>query len=172
MLHLFEEDPRTNSQRQADLDCLDVTISMYAVDDHGGKRKALSVFRAERGDWVAVSGTYRQFKAESGFSSLGIPSYEEAGEVWVVTDSASSGFGVLRIAGAAEVHRTPDGGELAWVWVHPLRRGSKKTYTLRLANRLRDEYGTLIPLSEDIASGAITPAGRRFLDHHFPTPQS
>lgn len=171
MSHHFEEDPRTKSQLEADLDFLDVTISMYAVDNHGGKRNARSVFRAEPGDWNAVMGTYHQFKAESGFSSFGFPSYEEAGEVWVVTDSMSSGFGVLRIAGAAEVHRTPDGGELAWIWVHPLRRGSQKKYTLWLANRLREEYGTLIPLPEDITNGAITSAGRRFLDHHFPTPR-
>lgn len=170
MLHLFEEDPRTRNQLEADLDSLDVTISMYAVDDHSGKRKAQSVFRAEPGDWNAVKGTYRQFKAETGFSSCGIPSYEEAGEVWVVTDSMP-GFGILRIAGAAEVHRTPDGGELAWVWVHPLRRGSQKRYTLRLADRLREQYGTLIPLPEDTSSGDITPAGQRFFDHHFPTPQ-
>lgn len=171
MSHHFEEDPRTRPQLEADLDFLDVTISMYAVDDHGGERKACSVFRADRGDWNAVKGTYRQFRAESGFSSFGCPSYEEAGEVWLVTDSMSSGPGVLRIAGAAEVHPTADGGELAWVWVHPLRRGSKKRYTSRLANQLRDEYGTLIPLPEDITSGDITPAGRRFLDHHFPTSQ-
>lgn len=67
MMHCFEEDPRTQLQLQADLDCLDVTISMYAVDDHDGKRKAGSVFRAEQDDWNAVTGTYRQFKAESGF---------------------------------------------------------------------------------------------------------
>jgi hypothetical protein len=171
MLHSFEEDPRTHSQLQADLDCVDVTISMYAVDDHDGARKARSVFRAERQDWIAVTGTYRQFKEESGFSSLGMPNYEEAGEVWVVTDN-SSGVGVLRIAGAAEVHRTPDGGQLAWVWVHPLRRGSKKKFTLWLANRLRDDYGTLIPLSDDIINGNITAAGLRFLDNHFPTPEA
>jgi hypothetical protein len=171
MLHSFEEDPRTSSQVQVDLDCVDVTISMYAVDDRRGERKARSVFRAEREDWTAVTGTYRQFKEESGFSSLGMPSYEEAGEVWVVTDKPS-GAGVLLIAGAAEVHRTSNGGQLAWIWVHPLRRGSKKKYTLWLANRLRDEYGTLIALSEDIINGDITPAGIRFLNHHFPTPQA
>lgn len=171
MLHLFEEDPRTNNQQKIDLDSLSVTISMYAVDDHGGKRNAQSVFRAEQGDWNAVTGTYRQFKVETEFSSLGMPSYADAGEVWVVTDARSPGVGVLRIAGAAEVHRTPDGGKLAWVWVHPLRRGSKKKYTQRLADRLRDEYGTLVPLPEDIDSGAITPAGRSFLGRHFPTPQ-
>ena len=171
MLHSFEDDPRTSTQQQIDLDSLSVTISMYAVDDHDGKRKAQSVFRAEQGDWNAVTGTYRRFKAESGFSSYGCPSFEKAGEVWLITDATSSGSGVLRIAGAAEVHRTPDGGELAWVWVHPLRRGSEKKYTLRLADRLRDEYGTLVPLPEDIDSGAITPAGRSFLDRRFPTPQ-
>lgn len=170
MLHMFEEDARTSSQLQADLDCVDLTISMYAVSDRDGERKAGSVFRAEREDWIAVRGTYRQFKAESGFSSLGMPSHEEAGEVWLVTDK-SSGVGVLRIAGAAEVHRTPVAGELAWVWVHPLRRGSKNTYTRWLASRLRHEYGTLIPLPEDLVSGHITPAGRRFLDHYFPAPQ-
>lgn len=171
MLHSFEDDPRTSTQKQVDLDSLDVTISMYGVDDHDGKRKDQSVFRAERGDWNAVTGTYRQFKAESGFSSYGFPSYEKAGEVWLVTDAGRAGVGALRIAGAAEVHRTPDGDKLAWVWVHPLRRGSEKKYTPRLANRLRDEYGTLVPLPEDINFEAITPAGRRFLDRYFPTPQ-
>ena len=113
---------------------------MYTVDNHDGKRKAQSVFRAERGDWNAVMETYHQFKAESGFSSYGFPSYEEAGEVWVVTDSTPSGSRVLRIAGAAEVHRTPDGGELAWIWVHPLRRGSmKKT---RFASRIASATST------------------------------
>lgn len=170
MLHFFEADPRTHNQLKVDLDSLDVTISMYAVKDQNGKRKPRSVFRADREDWIAVEGTYRQFKEESEFSSCGIPSYEAAGEVWVVTD-APSGTGVLRIAGAAEVHRTPDGGHLAWVWVHPLRRGPAKKYTLRLANRLRDEYGNLVPLPEDIGFGTITPAGRRFLDRHFPSPE-
>lgn len=129
------------------------------------------MFRAERDDWNAVVGTYRPFRTETEFSSLGMPSYADAGHVWVVTDARSPGVGVLRIAGAAEVHRTPDGGKLAWVWVHPLRRGSKKKYTQRLADRLRDEYGTLVPLPVDIDAGAITPAGRRFLDRHFSTPK-
>lgn len=171
MLHSFEDDPRTSNQQQIDLDSLSVTISMYAVDDHGGKRKAQSVFRAEQGDWNAVTGTYRQFKAETEFSSFGMPSYADAGEIWVVTDARPPGVGVLRIAGAAEVHRTPDGGKLAWVWVHPLRRGFEKKYTQRLAARLHYEYGALDPLPEDIAFGAITPAGRRFLERYFPTPQ-
>jgi hypothetical protein len=33
-------------------------------------------------------------------------------------------FWALRIAGAVEVHSTPNGAELTWVWVHLPRRGS------------------------------------------------
>ncbi|NQD87764.1 hypothetical protein HP499_08100 [Paenarthrobacter sp. CM16] len=166
MLHSFEDDPRTPLQREIDLDSADVTISMYAVTDRAGERKARSVFRAESTDWVAVTGTYRQFRAESGFSSPGMPAYEEAGHVWVIADKASSA-GILRIAGAAEVHPNRDGGELAWVWVHPLRRGSGKQFTPSLVNRLLEEYGTITALEEDVNNGALTAAGRHFLQNYF-----
>lgn len=170
MSHSFEKDPRKKLQREADLDSVDVTISMYAVRDHKGERKPHSVFQAEKSDWVAAEGTYRQFTAETEFDAYGLPSYEQAGEVWLVTDRGTPGPGLLRVSGAAEVQRTKTGGELAWIWIHPLRRGSgsDKKYTKQLAERLRSEYGTVAPLPTD----TLTPAGRRFLKKYFPAPQA
>lgn len=168
MSHSFDQDARTDMQRMADLDSLDVTISMYAVTDKQGDRRTRSVFRAEQCDWVAVEGTFRQFKADSGFSSFGPPSFEDEGEVWLVSDGGKPGAGVLRVAGAAEVYRTAAGAKLAWIWIHPLRRGSNEQYITRLVEQLRAEYGTVAPLPEDIVNNAFTPAGRRFLEKYFP----
>lgn len=164
MAHWFEKDSRTENQRAADLNDPLVTISMYAVDDHGETRKRSSVFKAEATDWEpVVSGTYRQFIAETGFDNPGMPSYQEAGDVWLVADTWTPGAGVVRVAGAAEVRRKGDHGELMWVWMHPLRRGSKKELTQRLVNRLGEEYGTIVSSPE-----RNTPAGERFLEFHFP----
>lgn len=98
MQHQFEDDPRLPKQLERDLDSMDVTISMYAVEDHEGTRSSQSVFRAESSDWNAVKGTFRQFRTETGFSSCGMPSYEDAGHVWLVSDTWS-GSGILRVAG-------------------------------------------------------------------------
>lgn len=164
MGHWFEKDPRTDNQRAADLDSPRVTVSMYAVDDHGGARKECSVFKAEETDWdPAVLGTYRQFIAETGFGNPGMQSYQEAGDVWLVADAGTLGSSVVRVAGAAEVRRQDDGGELMWVWMHPLRRGKKEELTQRLVDRLREEYVTIVPSPEE-----ITPAGGRFMQRYFP----
>lgn len=172
MTHRFEYDPRTPEQRAADLDSPRVTVSMYAVDDHNGTRKEASVFRAGKPDWEpAVSATYRQFTTETGFENPGMPSFQEAGDVWLVADTGTLGSGYVRVAGAAEVCPKGDGGELRWVWMHPLRRGSEKSLarrgfepslTQRLVNRLLEEYGTIVPSPEE-----ITPAGQRFLESYF-----
>lgn len=163
MSHWFEEDARTDNQRAADLDSPRVTVSMYAVDDRDGARKRSSVFKAEKADWEpAVSGTYRQFTAETGFDNPGMQPYEEAGTVWLVADTGTPGAGVVRIAGAAEVRRKDDRGELMWVWMHPLRRGKREALTQRLVDRLREEYVKIVPSRE-----TITPAGERFMHRYF-----
>lgn len=172
MTHRFESDQRTAEQCAADLDSPRVTVSMYAVDDQNGMRKEGSVFRAGKPDWEpAVSGTYRQFTAETGFDNLGMPSFQEAGDVWLVADTGTLGSGYIRVAGAAEVCPKGNGGELRWVWMHPLRRGSERSLahrgfepslTQHLVNRLLEEYGTIVPSPEK-----NTPAGRRFLESYF-----
>lgn len=51
MAHMFEKDPRTKRQREADLDNPRVTVTMYTVDDRDGTRQRCSVFKAEKTDW-------------------------------------------------------------------------------------------------------------------------